>query len=121
MEMEDDGHRRRGDAWPLFRLARVWTPTPIVTVSQPLRREVDVRAGFLGQFSAIDRVELRAQVGGTLTEIHFKDGQILQKNALLFVLGPRPHEIKVEQAKAAQQTATASVAFANNQLFRAQS
>jgi len=44
------------------------TPAPPVTVSQPLRREVDTRVGFLGQFSAIDRVELRAQVGGTLTE-----------------------------------------------------
>jgi multidrug efflux system membrane fusion protein len=97
------------------------TPTPIVTVSQPLRREVDVRAGFLGQFSAIDRVELRAQVGGTLTEIHFKDGQIVHKNDLLFVIDPRPYEIKLEQAKAALQTATARVAFANNQLFRAQS
>ena len=97
------------------------TPTPIVTVSQPLRREVDVRAGFLGQFSAIDRVELRAQVGGTLTEIHFKDGQIVHKNDLLFVIDPRPYEIKLEQAKAALQTATARVALANNQLFRAQS
>jgi membrane fusion protein, multidrug efflux system len=97
------------------------TPTPVVTVSQPLRREVDVRAGFLGQFSAIDRVELRAQVGGTLTEIHFKDGQIVQKGDLLFVIDPRPYEIKLEQAKAALQTATARVALANNQLFRAQS
>jgi membrane fusion protein, multidrug efflux system len=97
------------------------TPSPIVTVSQPLRREVDVRAGFLGQFSAIDRVELRAQVGGTLTEIHFKDGQIVHKNDLLFVIDPRPYEIKLEQAKAALQTATARVALANNQLFRAQS
>ena len=97
------------------------TPTPIVTVSQPLRREVDVRAGFLGQFSAIDRVELRAQVGGTLTEIHFKDGQIVHKGDLLFVIDPRPYEIRLEQAKAALQTATARVALANNQLFRAQS
>src|SRR4029077_2268726 len=60
-------------------------PTPAVTVSQPLQRSVDIRAGFLGQFSAIDRVELRAQVGGTLTEIHFKDGQIVHKGDLLFV------------------------------------
>jgi membrane fusion protein, multidrug efflux system len=97
------------------------TPAPVVTVSQPLRREVDVRAGFLGQFSAIDRVELRAQVGGTLTEIHFKDGQIVHKGDLLFVIDPRPYEIKLEQAKAAMQTATARVALANNQLFRAQS
>src|ERR1700744_6658784 len=54
-------------------------PVMPVTVSEPLQRDVDTRVGFLGQFSAIDRVELRAQVGGTLTEIHFKDGQIVHK------------------------------------------
>ena len=97
------------------------TPAPPVTVSQPLRREVDTRAGFLGQFSAIDRVELRAQVGGTLTEIHFKDGQVVHKGDLLFVIDPRPYEIKLEQAKAALQTAAARVELANTQLSRAQS
>jgi membrane fusion protein, multidrug efflux system len=90
-------------------------------VSPPLQRSVDSRAGFLGQFSAIDRVELRAQVGGTLTEIHFKDGDIVHKGDLLFVIDPRPYEIKLEQAKAALATANARVALANNQLFRAQS
>ncbi len=97
------------------------SPAPLVTVSQPLQRTVDVRAGFLGQFSAIDRVELRAQVGGTLTEIHFKDGQIVRKGDLLFVIDPRPYEIKLEQAKAALQTANARVALASTQLSRAQS
>jgi multidrug efflux system membrane fusion protein len=97
------------------------TPAPLVTVSPPLQREVDKLAGFLGQFSAIDRVELRAQVGGLLTEIHFKDGQIVHKGDLLFVIDPRPYEIRLEQAKAALETATAHVALANNQLFRAQS
>jgi membrane fusion protein, multidrug efflux system len=98
-------------------------PTPVlpVTVSQPLQRDVDSRAGFLGQFSAIDRVELRAQVGGTLTEIHFKDGQIVHKGDLLFVIDPRPYEIKLEQAKAALQTAKARVELADAQLTRAQS
>jgi RND family efflux transporter MFP subunit len=97
------------------------SPAPQVTVSEPLRREVDTRAGFLGQFSAIDRVELRAQVGGTLTEIHFTDGQIVHKGDLLFVIDPRPYEIKLEQAKAALQTATARVELADTQLSRAQS
>jgi hypothetical protein len=45
---------------------------PQVVVSKPLVREVDSRLGFLGQFSAVEHVELRAQVGGTLTEINFK-------------------------------------------------
>jgi membrane fusion protein, multidrug efflux system len=92
-----------------------------VTVSKPLQRDVDVRIGFLGQFSAIDRVELRAQVGGLLTEIHFQDGQIVHKGDLLFVIDPRPYEIKLEQAQAALLTATARVALADNQLSRATS
>lgn len=101
--------------------AAVPTPALPVTVSQPLQRSVDSRAGFLGQFSAIDRVELRAQVGGTLTEIHFKDGDIVHKGDLLFVIDPRPYEIKLAQAKAALDTANARVALANNQLNRSQS
>ena len=54
-------------------------PLPQVVVSTPLAREVDSRLGFLGQFSAIERVELRAQVGGTLTGVYFKDGDIVHK------------------------------------------
>jgi RND family efflux transporter MFP subunit len=97
------------------------TPAPLVMVSQPLQREVDTRVGLLGQFSAVDRVELRAQVGGTLTEIHFQDGQMVHKGELLFVIDPRPYEIKLAQANAVLQTATARVALAHNQLSRAQS
>jgi membrane fusion protein, multidrug efflux system len=92
-----------------------------VTVSKPLQRDVDVRLGFLGQFSAVNRVELRAQVGGILTEIHFQDGEIVHKGDLLFVIDPRPYEIRLAEAKAQLQTATARVALANNQLSRAQS
>jgi|SRR5258706_16066 len=40
---------------------------PQVTVSAPMRETVASTTGFLGQFSAVDAVELRAQVGGTLT------------------------------------------------------
>src|SRR5258705_10141257 len=94
---------------------------PLVTVSKPLQRAVDTRLGFLGQFSAVDRVELRAQVGGTLSEIHFKDGQIVHKGDLLFVIDPRPYEIKLAQAQAALESANARVALAGNQLSRAQS
>jgi membrane fusion protein, multidrug efflux system len=94
---------------------------PPVTVSRPLQRDIDTRLGFLGQFSAINRVELRAQVGGILTEIHFEDGQIVNKGDLLFTIDPRPYEIKLAQATAALQTATAHIALANNQLSRAQS
>jgi membrane fusion protein, multidrug efflux system len=96
-------------------------PALPVTVSKPLQRNVDVRLGFLGQFSAVNQVELRAQVGGILTEIHFQDGQIVHKGDLLFVIDPRPYEIKLAEAKAQLQTAQAKVVLANTQLSRAQS
>ena len=94
-------------------------PTPPqVVVSRPLIREVDRRLGFLGQFSAVERVELRAQVGGTLTEIHFKDGDIVHKGDLLFVIDPRPYEYRVAQTTAQLESATARLEFAKREFAR---
>jgi membrane fusion protein, multidrug efflux system len=93
---------------------------PEVVVSHPLQRDVDSRLGFLGQFSAVEQVELRAQVGGTLTEIHFKDGDVVQKDDLLFTIDPRPYEIRLAQANAQLETATARLELADRELTRAQ-
>jgi len=93
---------------------------PQVVVSRPLAREIDSRLGFLGQFSAIEQVELRAQVGGTLTGIHFRDGDIVHKGDLLFTIDARPYEIKLAQANALLETASARLALADRELNRAQ-
>ena len=61
-------------------------PPPQVTVSRPVQQTVQATVRFLGQFSAVDRVELRAQVGGTLSAIQFRDGQIVHKGDPLFVI-----------------------------------
>ena len=94
-------------------------PVPQVVVSTPLARAVDSRLGFLGQFSAIEQVELRAQVGGTLTGIHFKDGDIVHKGDLLFTVDVRPYEIRLAQANAQLETASARLALAERELNRA--
>ena len=93
---------------------------PQVTVSKPLMHELDTRLGFLGQFSAVDRVELRAQVGGTLTGIHFKDGDIVHRGDLLFTIDASPYDIRLAQAKAQLETATARLVLAERELLRAQ-
>jgi multidrug efflux pump subunit AcrA (membrane-fusion protein) len=59
-------------------------PMPVV-VSHPLVRELDNRQGYLGQLSAIDLVEIRAQVGGTLQQIAFKDGEVVHKGSTCLV------------------------------------
>jgi membrane fusion protein, multidrug efflux system len=93
---------------------------PQVVVSKPLVRELDSRLGFLGQFSAVDSVELRAQVGGTLTGIHFKDGDIVHQGDLLFTIDPRPYEIRLAQATAQLESASARLELAKPELWRAQ-
>jgi membrane fusion protein, multidrug efflux system len=95
-------------------------PPPMVTVSPPLQRTVQSTARFLGQFSAVDTVELRAQVGGTLTNIDFKDGQIVHKGDLLYVIDPRPFEIRLDQAVAQLNTAEAKETLSQVELWRAQ-
>lgn len=96
------------------------TPPPSVSVSAPIVRQIAPKTTFLGQFSAVDRVELRAQVGGTLSKILFTDGQIVQKGDSLFVIDTRPFEIKLQQAIAAVQSAQARLELAKVQLWRAQ-
>jgi RND family efflux transporter MFP subunit len=94
-------------------------PLPEVVVSRPLVKDLDSRLSFLGQFSAVDKVELRAQVGGTLIGIHFKDGQLVKKGALLFSIDRVPYEIRLALAKAQLQRSTARLAYAKSEFNRA--
>ena len=94
-------------------------PPPLpVTVSLPLVRNMASWTIFTGQFSAVEYVEMRAQVSGYLTQIHFTDGQIVHKGDLLFVIDPRPYEITLQQANAQLLTASAGLDLANRQIVR---
>src|SRR5580692_5441570 len=93
---------------------------PAVAVSAPLQRDVDTRLKFLGQFSAVNQVELRAQVGGTLTQIGFEDGDIVHKGDLLFAIDPTPYQIKLSEATAQLESAHARLGLASRELVRAE-
>lgn len=106
---------------PAPSAAQAAIPPAPVTVSTPLTHKVAAEIGFLGQFSAVDRVALRAQVGGTLTGIHFQDGQTVKKGDLLFEIDPTPYQIKLAQATAALASAQSRLILARQELYRAQS
>src|SRR6201981_1213932 len=93
-------------------------PPPSVAISAPLQRDIEGRLGVLGQFSAVNRVELRAQVGGTLTQIHFKDGDIVHKGDLLFEIDPEPYQIKLNEGIAQLESANARLELATRGLNR---
>src|SRR5260370_37939844 len=93
-------------------------PAPPVTVSAPLQRELIEWDEFTGQFWARDSVEIRARVSGYLTEIHFTDGQMVNRGDLLFVIDPRPYEATQAAAQAQLGQATAQAELAQRQLER---
>jgi membrane fusion protein, multidrug efflux system len=110
-----------GRAWLADRHPAAPPPSPPqVTVSLPLQQRVQATGRFLGQFSAVDSVELRAQVGGTLIAIEFQDGQIVHKGDPLFVIDPRPFQIRLDHAVAQLQTAQAKETLSEAELWRAQ-
>jgi RND family efflux transporter MFP subunit len=107
----------------LFARTEVEAVAPLpsaVTISAPIEEPIAPRLQFLGQFAAVEHVELRAQVGGTLTQIGFKDGDVVHNGDLLFTIDPRQYEIRLAQANAQLETATAHLALADQQLARAE-
>ena len=94
-------------------------PVPSVVVSLPVTKDVEPQLQFLGQFSAVDRVEVRAQVGGTLTNIGFKDGEVVKQGDLLFQIDPTPYQIKLNEGTAQLETAKARLELALRELNRA--
>ena len=92
---------------------------PPVTVAQPVVRTITDWAEYTGQFQAVDYVEVRARVSGYLTEVHFTDGQMVNKGDLLFVIDPRPYEIALAGARAKLDQALGTREYTKRQLNRA--
>ena len=90
------------------------TPAAVVTISQPLRREIVEWDEAVGRFDAMETVDLRARVNGYLQEVLFKDGQDVAKGDTLFVIDPRPYERALAQAQAELEQARTRIANARD-------
>ncbi len=95
-------------------------PPPTVTVAHPLVRQIVDWDEYVGQFTAVDSVDIRPRVTGYLTSVNFKDGQVVAKGQLLFVIDPRPYQAALDQAKAQAQRAEATLTNARTQRERGQ-
>lgn len=94
-------------------------PLP-VEVATPLTAEVTDWDEHTGRFEAVQRVEVRARVTGYLQEVHFTDGQTVEKNQLLFEIDPRPFLAVLAQRDAELKAALAEQTRADADLERGQ-
>jgi RND family efflux transporter MFP subunit len=93
-------------------------PPPTVTVAHPRAEKLVEWTEFTGRFEATQRVEVRARVQGYLNSIDFRDGQMVDKGDLLFVIDPRPFEVAFDRAKADLASAQAQVKLADLEFQR---
>jgi len=76
------------------------TPAVPVAVAAVEQKTVSVGLQAIGTVEAYSVVSVKAQVGGELTRVHFKEGQDVRKGDLLFTIDPRPFEAALAQAEA---------------------
>jgi multidrug efflux system membrane fusion protein len=71
-----------------------------VEVAEVVTRKITDWTHFSGRLEAVDRVEIRPQVTGVLTAVHFKDGALVRKGDVLFTIDQRPYAAAVSAAEA---------------------
>jgi multidrug efflux system membrane fusion protein len=101
--------------------ARPTAPQPIPVAIAPVTvGNLDVYLDALGTVTPVYTVTVVSRVAGEITQIHFKEGQIVKKNDLLAVIDPRPYEAALIQAQGQLARDQASLKNARIDLVRYQ-
>ena len=78
-------------------------PKPVVpvTASTAEQKAVPYEINAIGNIAEYAGVNIRSQVGGYLSKIHFQKGQFVKKGDILFTIDPRPYKASLLQAEGA--------------------
>lgn len=93
---------------------------PPVDVATPLLSKIVDWDEYTGRFEAVERVELRARVSGYLQEVSFRDGQLVKKGDVLFVIDQRPFKAAYARVDAELKAALADQTLTVAELRRSE-
>jgi multidrug efflux system membrane fusion protein len=93
---------------------------PEVDVAPVVARTITDWQSYSGRLEAIEKVDIRPLVSGTIVAVHFRDGQRVKKGDPLFTIDPRPYQAEVDRAQAQLAAAQARNAYASTDQMRAQ-
>ncbi|HLI12020.1 MAG TPA: efflux RND transporter periplasmic adaptor subunit [Alphaproteobacteria bacterium] len=71
-----------------------------VAVAKVEAETVPVAVATIGNAQAYSTVSVKSRVDGQIFQVGFKEGQLVRKGDLLFVIDPRPFEAQLRQAQA---------------------
>src|SRR2546427_310184 len=93
---------------------------PKVTVAQPLAATVADFSEHTGRTEAPEAVEIRTRASGHLVRAAFREGDLVKKGDLLFVVDPRPYQAALARAQADLQSVRADYELAKKNAARAE-
>lgn len=95
-------------------------PATPVSVAAVVQSDVATWNEFSGRLEAIERVDIRSRVAGTVQSVHFREGALVKKGDLLVTIDPAPYAAEVQRAEAQVAAAQARLAFTNSEFKRAE-
>jgi multidrug efflux system membrane fusion protein len=95
-------------------------PLPEVDVATVVPQTVTDWQSYSGRLEAVEKVDVRPQVSGTIVAVNFKDGALVKKGDVLFVIDPRPYQAETDRAAAQLAAAQARNGYAQSDWQRAQ-
>ncbi|XQM27845.1 efflux RND transporter periplasmic adaptor subunit [Burkholderia gladioli] len=95
-------------------------PLQEVDVANVLSKTITDWQTYSGRLEAIERVNVRPLVSGTIVSVNFKDGALVKKGDVLFVIDPRPYQAEVDRTAAQLAAAQARDGYAQTDWQRAQ-
>lgn len=93
-------------------------PTPTVTVSTPLNREVTDWDEYTGHLVSPETANIAARISGIIEATPFKEGALVKKGDVLFVIDDRPFKADLENKQANVVKDEAQLALTKAQLAR---
>ena len=94
------------------------SPAVPVEVTQAVRKSVPVRIEVLGSVTPIASVAVKPRVDTEITEVHFRDGALVHKGDLLFMLDSRAIEAQAKQVEGVLAGAKANLEQAERDVAR---
>jgi membrane fusion protein, multidrug efflux system len=93
-------------------------PASPVTAAKAELRDVPVQVRQIGSVEPVAIIAVKAQIGGELTKVLFREGDDIRKGQQLFEIDPRPYRQAMDQAQAAIEKDNALIAQAEANLSR---
>jgi multidrug efflux system membrane fusion protein len=95
-------------------------PATEVDVATVVSKTITDYQNYSGRLEAVDKVDIRPLVPGTIVAVHFTDGALVKKGDPLFTIDPRPYVAAVDQAAAQLAAAQARNGYTSTDAARAE-